>query len=199
MSSTLIALISAGGAIAGALAGGAAAGAASVLAVRNQVKAQQKAQSTEISEQRRSRREEICRSAYLDLTNKVHESEKLLRELHHFTIRDETSLNRLLAKMEDATQLMEETYAMVTVIELEGIRGDGEVARNLHHSLEEWLGALAAGLTRLSAERTSLQSTVSGLDQHSMEVQRRRSEFVSAARRALGSEFDDATYTLPSR
>ncbi|MFJ8110114.1 hypothetical protein [Streptomyces sp. NPDC096132] len=193
MSQTYIALVGAGGAVAGAVAGALATGLLGVKVARTQLSGQRASQVLDLQEQHRTRHREISRTTYVDLINEANKAKKTIAEVMHCKV---ANVDSMLERAESVNSMLEKVSECITMIELEGERTAMNKAVAYWQSMENATSTVAQLLMQLTEPqgRQNLNSNSILMDvdrlsaQSAMEeIHRSRSEFMEAARSALGN------------
>ncbi|WP_394431668.1 hypothetical protein [Streptomyces sp. SGAir0957] len=193
MSQTYIALVGAGGAVAGAVAGALATGLLGVKVARTQLTGQRASQALDLQEQHRTRHREVSRTTYVDLINEANKAKKAIWEVMHSKIID---IDSLLERAESINALLERVSECITMVELEGERAAMNRAVAYWQRMEDATTTMAQLLSQLTEpqvrQNLNANSALMDVDRSSAqsameEIHRSRSEFMEAARSALGN------------
>ncbi|MFG2364416.1 hypothetical protein ACGFY3_22630 [Streptomyces mirabilis] len=193
MSQTYIALVGAGGAVAGAVAGALSTGLFGIKVTRTQLAGQREGQFLDLQEQHRTRHREISRTTYVDLINEANKAMKDITAVMHSKV---VNVDSLLERAESINSKLESVSERITMVELEGERTAARTAVSYWRSMEDATSTIAQLLMRLaeSSGRQGLNSNSLLRDvdplsaQQALEtIRRSRSEFMEAARSALGN------------
>ncbi|MEU1481485.1 hypothetical protein [Streptomyces sp. NPDC005760] len=193
MSQTYIALVGAGGAIAGAVAGALATGFLGLKVARAQLAGQRASQVLDLQEQHRTRHREISRTTYVDFINETNMAKKAIVEVMHCKV---ANVDTMLESAESINGMLERVSECITMVELEGERVAVNKAVTYWQAMEEATSVMSHLLMQLTEPqiRQNLTSNSILMDtdrpsaQSAMDaINRGRSEFMEAARSALGN------------
>ncbi|MFR9790091.1 hypothetical protein ACL07V_15695 [Streptomyces sp. MB22_4] len=193
MSQTYIALVGAGGAVAGAVAGALATGLLGVKVARTQLAGQRASQVLDLQEQHRTRHREISRTTYVDLINETNRAKKAIVEVMYCKV---ANVNTMLESAESINGMLERVSECITMVELEGERVAVNKAVTYWQAMEEATSVLSRLLMQLTEPRVrqnlNSNSILMDVDRLSAQsaidaINRGRSEFMEAARSALGN------------
>ncbi|MFD5747975.1 hypothetical protein [Streptomyces sp. NPDC127033] len=193
MSQTYIALVGAGGAVAGAVAGALSTGLLGLKVARTQLAGQRQSQVLDLQEQHRTRHREISRTTYVDLINEANKAMKDIIAVMHSKV---ANIDLMLERAESINSKLENVSERITMVELEGERTAARKAFSYWRSMEDATSTIAQLLMRLTesgaSQNLNPNSTLRDVDplsaQQAIEaIQQSRSEFMEAARSALGN------------